>query len=232
MNVSPKPLLMKTTSWVRARRAIGASLLLMLLLIGEARAQDYTYTTNEGAITITRYIGPGGNVIVPSTINGLPVKTIGAGAFFFLPAVTSVTIPEGVTTIGVGAFQGSQNLLDITLPVSLTSIGDMAFWDCSGLVQINIPSSVTNIGTTAFAQCINLVAITVDSANGAYRSVEGVLFDKDQWTLIQFPGGKAGNYTIPNGVTNIGFMAFWWNPSVTSVTMPEGIISIGGRCVW
>jgi len=225
---------MKTTQWVRAcfkmvatevtRRtaahfgreirlvpSAAPSLILVLLLIGQARAQDFTYTTNNGTITITRYIGPGGSVTVPGTITSLPV-----------------------TTIGVGAFQSIGNLVDITFPASLTSIGDKALWDCSSLIQIAIPSGVTNIGTTAFAECTSLAAITVDPPNGSYRSVEGVLFDKDQRTLIQFPGGKAGNYTIPNGVTNVGFMAFWWSPNVTSVTMPEGVVSIGvdafGNC--
>jgi hypothetical protein len=204
-------LAMKTTRWVRAYCAMGASLMTMLLLAGQGRAQDYTYTTNNGTITITRYTGPGGNVTVPGTITGLPV-----------------------TTVGAGAFQSSGNLVDITLPASLTSIGDRAFWDCSSLVEIGIPRNVTNIGTTAFGQCVSLVAITVDPVNDFYRSVEGVLFDADQRTLIQFPGGKVGNYTIPNGVTNIGSMAFWWSPSVTSVTIPEGVAGIGvdafGNC--
>jgi hypothetical protein len=40
------------------------------------QAQDYAYTTNNGTITITKYIGPGGDVTIPSRINGLPVTSI------------------------------------------------------------------------------------------------------------------------------------------------------------
>ncbi len=62
------------------------------------------YTTNNGTITITRYMGSGGLVIIPETINGLPVTSIGDYAFFECYGLTSITIPEGVTSIGDSAF--------------------------------------------------------------------------------------------------------------------------------
>ena len=40
-------------------------------------AQDYSYTTNNGTITITKYTGPGGAVTIPEIITGLPVTSIG-----------------------------------------------------------------------------------------------------------------------------------------------------------
>ena len=46
--------------------------------------------------------------------------------------------------------------------------------------------------------------MTVDTNNPAYSSVDGVLFNKSQTTLIQCPGAKTGSYTIPNSVTSIG----------------------------
>jgi len=57
--------------------------------------------------------------------------------------------------------------------------------------------------------------------------VDGVLFNKDQTTLIQYPGGKAGGYTIPNSVTSIGSKAFSECTSLTSVTIPNSVTSIG-----
>jgi len=51
---------------------------ILVALLGKVRAEDYTYTTNNGAITITQYRGPGGVVTIPSTINGLPVISIGS----------------------------------------------------------------------------------------------------------------------------------------------------------
>jgi hypothetical protein len=197
------------------------------LLPCPVQALDFTYTNYEGAVTITGYTGPGGNVTVPSTIEGLPVKAIGDHAFYYVPTLTGVIIPEGVTKIGFEAFWSSDKLLSVSLPNGLLNIGDQAFWACSSLGEVTIPASVTNIGALAFGKCTSLGAITVDPLNVWYASVEGVLFDNGQKTLIQFPGGKAGSYTIPTSVTSIADLAFWWSTNLSSVTMPEGVNRIG-----
>jgi hypothetical protein len=90
-----------------------------------------------------------------------------------------------------------------------------------------IPNSVTTIGSYAFSGCTSLSAITVDALNFFYSSLDGVLFNKSQTTLIQCPGGKAGSYTVPNGVTSIGSYAFGYCRSLTSVTIPNRVTSIG-----
>ena len=92
--------------------------------------------------------------------------------------------------------------------IPVTSIGSNAFLRCFSLSSVTIPASVINIGENAFCDCTSLTAITVDALNPTYSSVDGVLFDKSQTTLIQCPGGKAGSYAIPNSVTSIGDHAF------------------------
>ncbi len=72
-------------------------------LLSSVQAADYTYTTNNGTVTITRYIGPGGAVTIPDQIGGLPVTSIGWEAFWDT-SLTSVTIPNSVTIIGDRAF--------------------------------------------------------------------------------------------------------------------------------
>jgi hypothetical protein len=114
-----------------------------------------------------------------------------------------------------------------TIPSSVTSIADQAFNSCAGLTSITIPKSVTSIGGYAFGSCTSLPAITVDASNPAYSSLDGVLFDKSQTTLIAYPGGKTGSYTIPNGVTSITESAFWDCTSLTSVTIPNSVTNIG-----
>ena len=97
----------------------------------------------------------------------------------------------------------------------------------ASLTSVTIPSSVTSIGEGAFDDCTSLTAITVDTHNSFYSSVDGVLFNKSQTTLIQYPGAVAGNYTIPNSVTSIGDGAFDYCTSLTSVTIPNSVTSIG-----
>ncbi len=92
---------------------------------------------------------------------------------------------------------------------------------------MTIPNSVTSIGDRAFAYCSSLTSISVATDNLNYSSKDGVLFDKQQKTLIQCPGGKQGAYVIPNSVTSIGGSAFWGCSGLTSVTIPNSVTSIG-----
>jgi hypothetical protein len=279
----------------------------------------YTFTINNGTITITKYTGPGGAVTCPDRINGLPVTSIGYMAFYYCTSLTNVaipgsvtsigssaffncsrlasviipnsvtsimdyafssctsltnlvipgsvtsigssaffncsslgnvtipngvisimdyafssctsltslTIPNSVTSINEGVFSDCTSLTNVAIPNSVTSIGDFAFSDCTSLSSVTIPASVTNIEESAFDSCYGLTAINVDTLNPVYSSVNGVLFNKSQTMLIQFPVGKAGSYTIPNSVTSVGDFAFYDCTSLTSVTIGNSVTSIG-----
>jgi len=107
---------------------------------------DYWYTyKGNGTCTIIYYLGTGGDITIPDTLNGLTVTSIG-GAFAFCDSLTSVVIPYSVTSIGGAAFSNCTSLTDIVIPDSVTSIGDRAFSFCTGLTGVIIPDSVTSIG--------------------------------------------------------------------------------------
>lgn len=188
---------------------------------------DFEYSVDSGNVRITRYIGSGGPVDIPATIDGKPVTSIGEFAFQQCSGITSINIPNSVTSIQQGAFSNCSGLSSITIPSSVTSIENTAFWGCSGLTSINIPSSVTSIGVNVFYGCSGLTDITVDSSNPSFCSESGVLFNKDKTTLIYYPLGKTGSYTIPDGVTVIEQYAFYCNSKLTSVTIPSSVTSIG-----
>jgi hypothetical protein len=57
--------------------------------------------------------------------------------------------------------------------------------------------------------------------------VDGVLFDKGRTTLVQYPGGKSGVYSVPATVRAIGEAAFSASPNLTSVTMADTVTNIG-----
>jgi hypothetical protein len=158
---------------------------------------------------------------------GTNVTSIGDWAFLQCEALTSVTIPNSVTSIGDGAFYDCSGLTSVTIPNSVTSIGGGAFCYCASLTSVTIPNSVTSIGSEPFYGCSGLTAITVDALNSCYSSVDGVLFNKNQTTLIEYPGRKVGSYTIPNSVTSIGDDAFEDCWSLTGVTIPNSVTSIG-----
>ena len=206
-------------------RMHGFLLLLLLTLPAVVQAQ-LAFITNNGAITITGYTGSGA-VVIPDTTNGYPVTSIQYVAFSYASGVTSVTIPDSVTNIGSGAFQDCGNLTNVTIGTNVVSIEATAFYSCTSLTNITIPNSVTSIGGSAFQNCTDLTAITVDTLNPIYSSVDGVLFGQNQTLLIQFPGGKAGNYTVPDSVTSIGTGAFQFCNNVTNVTIGNGVTNIG-----
>jgi hypothetical protein len=210
-----------------ATRLLLLPLLLLLALPSVVPAQ-FSYTTTNGTITITGYTGPGGDVTIPDTIGGLPVASIGDWAFYG-SSLTSVTIPDTVANIGNYAFGACTSLTSITIPYRVTIIGNSAFNQCTSLTNAVIGKNVRIIGSTAFQNCTSLTAITVDLQNTYYSSVAGVLFNQRQTMLIQYPGGKAAGYTVPDSATSIGNDAFSDCANLTSLTIPDSVTNIGDR---
>ena len=129
-----------------------------------------TRTEDGQGIIITSYTGTVRAVVIPATIQGLPVREIGSYAFSFLGRsdktntgnmITSVIIPEGVTSIGGEAFAGCDNLTAVTIPESVTSIGWQAFQGCTKLTAVTIPASVMSIEPGAFSVCTALTTVTI-----------------------------------------------------------------------
>ncbi|HTL17703.1 MAG TPA: hypothetical protein VL793_10720, partial [Patescibacteria group bacterium] len=86
--------------WKGAWHRAGASLALLLTLIGRVCGQDFSYANNSGSITITGYNGPGGAVTIPSTIAGLPVTALADRVFLNVVSLTSVSLPETLRSLG------------------------------------------------------------------------------------------------------------------------------------
>ena len=108
----------------------------------------------------------------------------------------------------------------------VTSLGNSAFEDCTGLTSVTIPAGITNIRTWAFNKCSGLTSFEVAKDNPNYCAVDGVLFNKDQTMLVQYPiGNTRTEYTIPNGVTTIRQCAFGYSV-LTSVTIPSSVTDV------
>ena len=201
---------------------------------------NLTWTISDGTLTISgtgampdyiSYSAPWYSYksSIAAAVVSEGVTSIGRAAFYFCNSMTSVTIPNTVTSIGVGAFRGCNILASVTIPGSVTSIRSLAFEYCNSLTSVTIPAGVTNIEEGAFAGCSALTAINVNATNVAYSSVDGILYDKTQTSLVQCPGAKSGAVVIPSSVTSIGNDAFFGCSGLTSVTIPNSVSSIGAH---
>jgi uncharacterized protein YceK len=156
------------------------------------------------------------------------VTSIGDWAFNQCPSLASIDLPAGLTSIGNYAFRSCTSLAGITLPDSVTSIGGAAFSGCTSLTSITIPDSVTTIGDGVFRFCTSLVSIDVSVDNPNYTSADGVLFNKNQTTILHYPAGKSGAaYSLPASVTSIEDSAFRGCTALTSIVLPDSVTSIG-----
>jgi len=211
---------------VTERLGLFWALLMMLVVPAVVQAQDFAYTTNsDNTITIAKYKGNGGTVTIPNTLNGLPVTSIGNGAFWNAGSLTGVTIPNRVTSIGEGAFQNCLKLTSVTIPDSVTSIGDRAFLTCgnltnvtigtnvtsigkkafcgTSLISVTIPASVTFIGDEAFSSCSSLASLTIPKT---VRSV-GSRVQGNMETIESRPSAAIAAPPVlnQNGLINMGY---------------------------
>lgn len=74
------------------------------------------FDTDTGEIT--DYIGDGGDLIIPSAINGVKVIGIDDSAFYDCSSLKSITIPNSITSIGVCAFYDCNRLTSISVDPS------------------------------------------------------------------------------------------------------------------
>ena len=154
--------------------------------------------------TITDYNCTDTNVIIPASIGGVAVTSIGSQAFY-KNKLNFVTIPNSVTSIGSAAFYNNK-LNFVTIPNSVTSIGDYAF-SRNQLTFVAIPNSVTSIEYSAFRDNRLSDVIISDSVT----SISGYTFYSNNLTSVY----------IPSSVTSIGNNAFR-NNQLTSISIKRG----------
>ena len=158
------------------------------------------------------------------------LETIENNTFTNCVSLTDVSFPEGLKIIGIFAFNGCAGLTSVSFPANLQTIGNYAFASCTGLTSVSFPEGLETIEAQSFSNCGSLKAFEVETDNLHFLSKDGVLYNKVNNTLLQYPIAKSGtSFNVPDGVTAIGDYAFDSCGNLTSVSFPESLQTIGNN---
>ncbi len=174
-----------------------------------------SYTMPYGVTEIEEYAFKD-SVKLISIIISDSVNQIGSYAFQNCTSLENIIIPDSLTETGFAAFYGCTSLTSVTIPDSIKSVDDYAFYNCTGLTSLTIPDSVTSIGKLAFYN------------TGYYNDVS--VWENDVLYIDKHLIEARDNITYCNireETKTIADFAFSDCKSLTSITIPDSVISIG-----
>ena len=152
---------------------------------------------DDGTVSIYDYDGNEETVVIPSEIDGKPVKEVGGMRDL---EFKHLIIEEGIVEILKSSFQGCEKLETVSLPEGITVLNTSVFAGCARLVSINIPSTLKTIGTASFANCWKLKNVVIP---------EGVTSIGDDAFCAVTAYDDVLNIIIPDSVTHIGKDVFY-----------------------
>ena len=216
-------------------------------------SSEFAYTADGGEVTITDYVGTSEHVLIPDTIDGLPVTALGHRAFYE-KTVTTVVVPDSVTEIGAACFSGDNYLVSLKLPDGLKRLPPASLESCMRLydfdlpqslekiyssvfefnyylTHLTLPSSLTEIEQLNFIGLYGLQSLTLAEDNAAFKLDEtnGLLMTADGTRLLHCFSdiSPAEEIILPEGVKIVDPFAFHYDYDVKRIVLPEGVETIG-----
>ena len=185
---------------------------------------------DDGALIIGAYaFANNAKLATPTIAENANLTTIGAYAFSGCSAISEVVIQKTTSTIGDKAYAQCSDIGSVTFAEGANAkFGSFVFEGCQKLTSINLPSTISVFDGSVFAGCNNIAAINVAAGNPALSSVDGILYDGAQTTVLYCPRVKVVDMTtLPATVTKIGTAAFQSNASIVELVLPASITEIG-----
>ena len=190
--------------------------------------------TNEKYVSIIAYDGTDPQLVIPETLQGVPVTEIGYRAFFENEVITGATLPSTIKKIGDRAFMFT-NVAAVNLPDGLEVIEEGAFAQMPNLTAINIPGSVKELPYMVFYNDVSLASITL---NNGLEKIGSDVFSHCPVAALVLPETlkeldqcsfqdctNLASINFPANLTTIP-MACFDNTGFTTLDIPETIVSI------
>ena len=193
---------------------------------GTWNLQSVSFPANLTRIGSGAFHGAGlYSVVIPAG-----VTTIESETFFECGSLRSAVIPDTVTYIDRNAF-ALTSLDSIDIPEGVQGLGTMAFGCIDTVSSVTLPVSLSYIEAAPFCGCRSLEEILVAPGNSDYSTDEyGALYNAEKTVLIQYPNGREGDFSVPEGVACIGLRAFeGCDRRLTELTLPESLTWVGER---
>ncbi len=136
---------------------------------------------------------------------------------------------DNPTYIALGQYMGTAT--KIRLPETIDGLPVISLWSSAfveneNIKYIELSANLQELSPKAFNLCSSLTEIAVPSTNKYFSSVDGVLYNKDKTTLLVFPAGRGGSFTIPESVVTVGPYAFESCYNLTDVKMYNNVLAI------
>jgi len=192
---------------------------------------------DENSMRIVAYTGTMETVIIPETMDGLPVTEIGEHVFGKDENLKHVVIPDTVTRIDKGAFTACTNLQTVKMSETVEFIGESAFFGCISLTEIELPETLHTIDVDAFGWCFSLEHLDIPSS---VRTLGDGAFIHSAMKEIVIPEGVSvipecafmnmpnlREITLPSTITEIEIDAFKGCENLEQITLNEGLVKIG-----
>lgn len=173
------------------------------------KAITYSIPDATATVEIVEYLGFDTDVTVPAvfhtdgTIKLSKVASISTGAFNDNDYIEKVTISEGIETLGAYCFFYCSKLKELNIPASLTKIEELQFWGANAVTTINVAEN-----------------------NPVYKSIDSVVYSRDETSLVLCPAAREGVFRVPDSVLTVGNGAFYNCKKLTKIIFGKNIKNI------
>lgn len=208
---------------------------------------DYYIVKNDNGVPQAREITVAAFRQAPGSSEMLPVRAVGASAFYRNAYITKIILPATVTAIEQNAFYGCSSLATVEFyggDSQLVRIESAAFYNCSALTAITLSDTLKNIGNTVFYGCTQLSDIDVPESVtsiglGAFLNT-AFYNDRTNWVGGALYAGvhlirvnpayftdSVADFTVKSGTLTVSEYAFENCAGMRMVHIPVSVTAVG-----